>query len=189
MNYRTEPLSEGNWHFLEDLFGSNGACGGCWCMYWRTSASQFKKNKGEGNRNALREFASAQRAPGLIAFSGKQPVGWCSLGPRNDFPRMQGSRILKPVDELPVWSIVCLFVRKDFRRKGVSVALIDAAVDYARKHGAIVVEAYPHQSNGKPQPDVFVWTGLVKSFRVNGFEEVARRSENRPIMRLHLDKH
>ena len=121
--------------------------------------------------------------PGLIAYIKDDPVAWCSIAPRENFQALDRSRILKRVDDKPVWSIVCFFVSKPYRRKGISLNLIKAAVDYARGQQAGIVEGYPIDPKKENSPDVFVYTGLFSAFKKAGFVEVCRRSETRPIMR------
>ncbi len=121
--------------------------------------------------------------PGIIAYTGARAVGWCAIAPRNEYRRLETSRILKPIDEEPVWSVSCFFVAKEFRNKGLSVQLLNKAVDFAFSMGAIVVEGYPVESNQEQIPDVFAWTGLSSGFIKAGFKEIARRSDKRPIVR------
>lgn len=183
LNLEIHPLSPDRWADLETLFGEHGATGGCWCMYWRLKRADFETQKGEGNRQAFKTIVQAGEPPGLLAYAEGQPVGWCALGPRADYGTLARSRVLKPVDEQPVWSIVCFFIAKPFRRRGVSEALLKAAVAYARERGAQIVEGYPYKPKKDRLPDVFAYTGLASSFRRVGFVEVLRRSETRPIMR------
>ena len=152
-------------------------------MWWRLARSRFIEQKGEANRKAFKKIVDTGPPPGLIAYSGPRPIGWCALAPRGTFPVLERSRILKPVDAQPVWSVVCLFVAKPFRRSGISAKLLKAAAAYARKCGAKIVEGYPVDPGSRPLPDVFAWTGLAPAFRKAGFEEVLRRSKTRPIMR------
>ncbi len=171
------------WKDVEALFGPRGACGGCWCMSWRVPRSVFDANKGEKNKAALRQLVRSRLAPGVLAYSGGRPVGWCAVAPREAYPRLENSRVLKRVDDQPVWSVTCFFVAKDFRHRRVAEALLIAAVDYARSKGATVVEGYPNDLDGA-LPDAFVWTGLWPTFRRAGFKVVARRSAKRPMVRL-----
>jgi GNAT superfamily N-acetyltransferase len=157
-------------------------------MYWRLTRSQQEKQKGSGNKRALKRIVKSGQPPGLIAYAGREPIGWCSLGPRDGFSTLQRSRILKPVDETPVWSVVCFFVAKPYRRRGVTVELLHAAVRHARKRGARMLEGYPVEPKKNEMPDVFAFTGLARAFWEAGFEEVLRRSETRPIMRYKLRK-
>jgi GNAT superfamily N-acetyltransferase len=181
------PATADRWPDLERLFGAKGACGGCWCMVWRLSRSEFDRMKGDGNRAALRAIVEAGEMPGVLAYIDDQPAGWCAVAPREAYPVLARSRILKPVDERPVWSVTCLFVAKPFRRQGISVHLLRAAAEFAGAQGAHIVEGYPVEPREPGfQPDPFVWTGLASAFRDAGFEEVFRRSETRPIMRRYL---
>jgi GNAT superfamily N-acetyltransferase len=155
------PLTSKRWADFTALFGERGACGGCWCMLWRLKRAEFESQKGEGNRK----------------------LGWCSVAPRQKFSALERSRILKKIDETPVWSITCFFIDKRYRRKGLSIQLIKAAVDYVKGQGGKVLEAYPVEPRKKNMPPVFAWTGLAAGFVKAGFVECARRSETRPIMR------
>jgi GNAT superfamily N-acetyltransferase len=177
------PLTPDRWNDFASLFGKHGACGGCWCMWWRIARSRYNEQKGEKNRRAMKAIVQAGEVPGILAYDGDEPIAWCAVAPRSSFPVIERSRILKPVDDEPVWSIPCFFVAKKYRRKGVSVKLIEAAVNFARKRGGRIIEGYPVEPL-KNQPDAFVWTGLAAAFRKAGFREVARRSETRPIMRF-----
>lgn len=177
------PLTPDRWPDLERLFGERGACGGCWCMSWRLRRPEFDKNKGEGNKKALRKIVRSGAQPGILAYADGAPAGWCSIAPRTEFSFLERSRVLAPVDDQPVWSVTCFFVARPFRRKGVSVQLLKAAVALARRQGARMVEGYPQEIGARRDPDAFVWTGLASAFRKAGFKEVARRSKQRPIMR------
>ncbi|MBI3850295.1 MAG: GNAT family N-acetyltransferase [Verrucomicrobia bacterium] len=185
LHVKIHPLTPERWRDFEALFGKSGACAGCWCMWWRLPRAQWTKQKGAGNKTAIRAIVKAGEFPGLLAFVGDQPVGWCALAPRVVYPRLATSRTLKPIDDEPVWSITCFFVARPYRRRGVTVQLLKAAVDFARRNGAKLVEGYPVEPK-KVQPDVFVYTGLASAFRKAGFKEVVRRSPSRPIMRCVL---
>ena len=174
------------WKDLENLFGERGACGGCWCMWWRLSRSLFNQQKGEGNRKAIKKIVDSGEIPGILAYADVKPIGWCSVAPRERFQVLERSRILERIDEKSVWSVVCFFVAKPFRRKGVTVKLLKAAVEYAKKHKAKIVEGYPIEPKKGKFPDVFANTGLASAFLQAGFVEVLRRSETRPIMRYYI---
>jgi GNAT superfamily N-acetyltransferase len=157
------PLTAVRWDDLEELFGERGASGGCWCMWWRLKRSEYEQQKGEGNRLALKEIVDSSEIPSILAYDAEgQPVGWCSVAPREHFPVLERSRVLKRIDDKPVWSIVCLFVGKPLRRKGLTVALIKAAVEYVRESGGKIVEGYPVEPRKDRMPDVFAWTGLAR---------------------------
>ena len=177
------PLIPELWGDLEALFGSRGACGGCWCMAWRLKPKEFHAGKGEGNRRAFKALVKKGPPPGVLAYQGGTPVGWCAVAPRTSYPRLANSRVLAPVDGQEVWSVTCLFIRKEQRRRGLSPLLLYAAADLARSLGARIVEGYPADTRGEIQPAPFVWTGLPSAFSKAGFEEVMRRSATRPIMR------
>ncbi len=177
------PLTPERWADFEKLFGKCGAGGGCWCMWRRLSKREFDAQKGEGNRRAMKAIVDSGLVPGILAYHEGQPVGWCSVAPREEFPRLERSRILKPVDKQPVWSVVCFFVDKLHRRRGVAARLLEAAVEYVRERGGSIVEGYPVEPKRSGMPDLFAYQGLVSMFRSVGFTEVARRSETRAMMR------
>jgi predicted GNAT family acetyltransferase len=178
------PLTPSRWKDLEELFGERGACGGCWCMWWRIKRSEFEKQKGEGNKKAFKALVDSGTRPGLLAYREREPVGWCAVEPRSNYPALQRSRILKPVDEEPVWSVTCFFIKRGHRGEGVSRALIRGAIDYVGKKGGSIIEGYPVEPRKDRMPDAFAWTGIASAFRQEGFREVARRSETRPILRF-----
>jgi len=186
-NFHFHPVTPDRWDDLEALFGSRGACAGCWCMYWRQTRTEFERFRGQENREALKSLVDGGKVPGILAYSDDQPIGWVSVGPREDFRALERSRILKPVDDQPVWSVVCFFVARSFRHRGLTVELLKAAASYAGQSGARILEGYPSEPKSG-QPDPFVYTGVASAFRRAGFHEVARRSPSRPIMRLYLDK-
>jgi len=183
MPFTFQPLTAATWNDFVELFGVKGACGGCWCMTWRLKAADFEKQKGDGNRKAMQQLAKKNKPVGVLAFSDNKAVGWCAVAPRHEYTRLETSRVLKPVDDQPVWSISCFFIQKNFRHKGLSVLLLKAAVSFAISKGAKIIEGYPIDTKESKLPDVFAWTGFASAFRKSGFKEVERRSETRPIMR------
>ncbi|MGB7061429.1 MAG: GNAT family N-acetyltransferase [Candidatus Zixiibacteriota bacterium] len=180
------PLTIDRWKDLENLFGDRGACGGCWCMWWRLKRSEFERQKGKKNKAALKKIVKSGQAPGILAYSEGKAIAWCSIGPRDTFPALERSRVLKRIDDKPVWSVVCLFIAKGFRRKGVSAAILKAAVAFAKKIGVRIVEGYPIEPKKGRWPDAFVWTGLPSAYLKAGFKEVHRGSPTRPIMRRYI---
>ena len=181
-----QPVTPERWEDFEAVFGPRGGTGGCWCMYWRLKHSEYEAQKGDANKQLMKGIIESGHIPGIIAYAGDQPVGWCSVAPRDEFTRLDRSRILKPVDDQPVWSIVCFFIPRKHRRKGVMRQLLTAAVEYAQSQGAKIIEGYPVEPKKDTTPDVFAWTGFAEAFREAGFEEVARRSETRPFMRYYV---
>lgn len=179
------PLTDETWQDFEQLFGPRGACGGCWCMTWRLHKAAYEKLKGDGNKKAMRKLVRKNEPVGVIAYNNGEPAGWCALAPREKYVRLENSRAMKPIDDKPVWSVSCFFIGKPFRRRGLSVKLLKAALDYAKSQGASIVEAYPVEPK-KNMPDVFAWTGIVKTFTRAGFKEVIRHLPERPVMRYYL---
>jgi GNAT superfamily N-acetyltransferase len=168
------PLTAARWPDLEALFGRTGADGGCWCMFYRRSSSGFGDWNAAANRASLEAIAHREPAPGLLAYADGDAVGWTGLGPREEFIRLERSRHLGRVDDLPVWSLVCFFIRRDARSRGVAKQLLAAAVAYAADHGAPALEAYPIE----PDPEAAAvearsaYPGSVAMFEAAGFERV-----------------
>lgn len=157
-------------------------------MWWRSSHPEFIKKKGEKNKNSLKEIVYSDEIPGILAYLNEIPIGWVSVSPRETFSRLRRSRILKQIDEEPVWSIVCFFIKKEYRRKGVSLALLKAALKFIKQHGGTIAEGYPIDPKNNKYADAFAYTGLVSTFRKVGFTEIIRRSKTRPIMRFDISK-
>ena len=181
-----DPATADRWADFEKLIGERGGYGGCWCMLWRLSRPDFEAGKGDGNQKAIKALFESGTIPGLIAYDGDEPVGWCSIAPRSDLPRLRSSRVLKPIDDETVWSVTCFLIKKSHRRRGVSVTLLRAAEDFVREQGGRILEGYPIEPTKSSYPVAYAWTGFANAFRKAGFEEKARRSETRPIMRRAL---
>ena len=179
------PLTSERWGDLEKLFGEKGAFGGCWCMWWRLTGPQYKECRGQANKDAFRAVVKAGEVPGILAYSGDEPVGWCAVAPREAYLRLREERIriLRRVDDQPVWSVTCSYIAKSFREQGIMLKLLRAAIEYAREQGAQVVEGYPIDSQQLATREDALAVGPVSIFRRAGFVEVARRHEARPIMR------
>jgi GNAT superfamily N-acetyltransferase len=182
MELTIRPLTPDHWPALEDLFGENGACNACWCMYARIG-SAYRKRPRDANKAAFREIVMRGPPPGLLAFEGDLAVGWCQLTPRTDLPWLDRAWRLKRVDDLAVWSLSCLYVRKGRRRRGATSALIAAALQVAKRANAPALEAYPFDAAVSPSAS---GTGYASTFARAGFETVARRAPPRPIMRHDL---
>jgi GNAT superfamily N-acetyltransferase len=168
---------------MEALFREDSITNGCWCTYWRIKRKDFNRDFGEKNKKKMKKIVDSGKVPGILAYEGKRPIAWCSVAPREDFPVLTRSPVLKPVDDKPVWSIVCFFVSKDYREKGMMKLLIRAAMDYAKKNGAKLIEAYPVIRKASKDPQCQVYTGVFSVFSEMGFKIVAQRSKIRPIMR------
>lgn len=189
MKLTVAPLTPERWPDLEAIFGAKGCsiARGCWCMAYRLSGAREPPPPGvthaQANRAALKALVDAGHPPGLIGYRGKVPVGWVSIGPREEFARLKRSSVMKPVDEQPVWSIVCFVVPAEHRGQGVAQALLKGAVAYARQNGASLVEAYPVDKAARSNDD-FMWFGAKSMYDKAGFQEVARRKPQRPVVRL-----
>ena len=186
MNLYAYSLDNSRWNDFEELFGEKGACGGCWCMSWRLKKSEFERQKGSGNKNAMKNLVEKNDVIGVLAYVDDKPIGWCAAAPREVYKRLENSRVLKRIDDTPVWSITCLFITKEFRRKGISTELIKGAIEYAKSYKANIVEAYPVVPYDNNVPDAFLWTGTPEAFEAAGFTEVERRSKWKPIMRYYI---
>jgi len=181
-----EPLTKDNWGKFLQLFGNKGACGNCWCMYYRLKKQDYQEGKqDDGNKNAMKEIVWDNRPAGILGFYDGQPIAWCAFAPREDFLKLEKSRVHKRIDDQPVWSIPCFFIDKNFRRHGVSVELLKGVINYARKEGIKIIEAYPTTPTQEKLPDSFAWIGLYKSFERAGFTIVDQTSKNRPMVRFY----
>jgi GNAT superfamily N-acetyltransferase len=179
MKLVVRPLTPHLWPSLEDLFGCQGACRGCWCMYWRMGAA-YRKRPREQNKAAFRKIVNDGPPPGLLAFQADLAVGWCQLTPRSCLPLIDHNWRLRRVDDLPVWCISCFYVRIGYRRQGVTSTLIKAALQYAKAHGACALEAYPLDADLSPSAS---GTGYASTFERAGFRVIARHFAPRPIVR------
>ena len=193
---RIEPLTPDRLPDIAALFEEGGDPKWCWCAYFRVRGVDFSNAPKARHRGVLEtavdKGVALGRAPGLVAYDGGSPVGWISIGPREDYERLAHSKVLAPVDDIPVWSIVCFVVARRARGRGVARALLDAGIDYAREHGATTLEAYPVEiPDGERIPSSDVFRGTLAMFEQAGFAVVARRQWNastpeRPIVRLDL---
>ena len=180
------PLNLKRWDDFVTLFGERGACGGCWCMSWRLNRSDFEKQKGEGNKTAMKKLVKQNQQLGLLAYMDGKPVGWCALAPREKFVRLENARVLKRIDDQPVWSITCFFIGKEFRRKGLSSQLLKGVIVFCRKQGVKIIEAYPIIPYSSNMPAAFAWTGILASFKKASFKVAKRWSKARPIVRYYV---
>jgi GNAT superfamily N-acetyltransferase len=181
------PLTPDRWDDLVTVFDRPGDAKGCWCMFYRVRARDFERLWGQGARAAFREVVADGPPPGLLAYRDGTPVGWCAAAPREAYPRVLSSRVLRPLDDTPAcWAVVCFYVVRDERRGGVAAALLEAAVAFAADHGAAAVEGYPKDTAGADKHANGMFVGSMSMFAEAGFEEAGRRSPQRPIMRRRL---
>ena len=183
-----EPLTIRNWDQFVRLFGNNGACGNCWCMYYRLKKSDYREGKyDDRNKLAMKEIVWKNKPAGILGFYEGEPIAWCAFAPREDYIKLEASRVHKRIDDKLVWSIPCFFIHKDFRRHGVSLELLKGVIKIAKENGIQIIEAYPTIPTQEKLPDSFLWIGLFKSFEQAGFEIVDRTSKNRPMVRYYIE--
>jgi GNAT superfamily N-acetyltransferase len=181
-------LTKQTWADLEELFELPGGSivRGCWCMYYRkVGPVGVSKKHGPGNKDELHGLVRSGVVPGLVGYADDSPVGWISLGPREDYRKLERSRVMKAVDDTPVWSIVCTYVAKTHRGKGYQHKLLAGAIDYARAQGVRTLEAYPVDKPERSHDD-FMFFGSRSLYERAGFREVVRRSPTRLLMRRGL---
>jgi GNAT superfamily N-acetyltransferase len=185
--FTIEPLTKDNWAGFVELFGEKGACGNCWCMFYRLGNKEYQSGKADqGNKKAMKKIVWEGRPAGLLGFVEGQAIAWCAFAPREDFIRLEKSRVHKRIDDKKVWSVPCIFIHKDFRRAGVAEKLLKEAIKYAGENGIKILEAYPVIPGQGKLPDSFAWYGFLKSFERAGFEIVDRTSKNRPMVRYYI---
>jgi ribosomal protein S18 acetylase RimI-like enzyme len=190
------PLEPDRWNDLAGLFEEGGDPKWCWCMYFRLRSKDFAIAGAGANRSGLLALttsadADGSPAPGLIGYRDGRAVGWVSLGPRSDYERLQRSTTLRPIDDRPVWSVVCFVVSRGARGQGLARALLDGAIAYARERGAVALEAYPTPTDGTRHPAASLYRGTLGMFEAAGFKVVGwsapqANSAPRPIVRLEL---
>ncbi|HEX2979734.1 MAG TPA: GNAT family N-acetyltransferase [Anaerolineaceae bacterium] len=178
------PLTPERWDDFETLFGNRGSFSSCWCMWWRMSSAEWNTAGEDARKQAMREIVESRRVPGILAYQNDRVVGWCSVGPRADFYRIQRSRTLVALDDLPTWSVNCFVVVKEARGKGMMADLLRAAVAYAVEQGAQRVEGYPHPDREGHQSPGNLYQGTISTFRQVGFEEVEAEVNGKPVRRF-----
>jgi GNAT superfamily N-acetyltransferase len=182
------PLTADRWEDFEALVGPSGACAGCWCMWWRLTSREFRESAGLINRGLFQACVREPIPPGILAYRNGTAVGWCAIAPREKYRRLASSRILQPIDRIPVWSITCLYIGKNHRRQGLTRHLIEAACIFAGCFGASAIEAYPRASPDKPLSPLSLYTGTERSFARAGFQVAAKPTLVRRIMRKQLKR-
>jgi GNAT superfamily N-acetyltransferase len=179
------PLEPNDWPIIEKHFGDNGACGGCWCMWPRVprGGKLWEESKGEKNRASFRRLVKAGKVHAVLAFCGEEPIGWCSFGPRETFPRLETVRALKRDWSADTWSIVCFYIPARWRGRGVASRLLGEATTQAFALGAREIEGYPVVPKNPPEriPAAFAWTGVPALFEQAEYEELHRPEMSRPL--------
>lgn len=179
-----QPLTLDRWGDIEHLFSEPGDAGRCWCMWWYLKGVEFSALGREGRKRGLHDLVLSGQVPGILAYDDGQPVGWCALGPREGYGRLERSRTLRRVDDEPVWSIVCFFISRTHRGRGLMTALLKGAIDFAGSHGARVIEAYPLEFGEKRGAPGDAYTGVMSTFLTAGFREIARPNAAQRVMRF-----
>lgn len=172
MGIKIHPATSKNWKDLETLFGDHGADAGCWCLFWRMRQKDYAQGTPETNRLAHKQMLKEGKPTGLLAYLDGQAVGWCGVSPRAAFARLDSSKKIPATQLESAWSVICLFVDSAARGKGVGVALLNEAVNFARSHGATLLEAYPAETKGKQLPGRRAYAGTVELFKKAGFKPV-----------------
>ena len=181
-------LTKNDWPVIEQLFSDNGACGGCWCMWWRVpqGGKTWHEAKGDKNRDTFRRLVRADKVHAVLAFDGNEPVGWCSFGPKETFARLKRIRALQHESPEGTWAIVCFYIPARWRGRGVATALLQAATNRALELGAKAVEGYPVKlkEEGARMPGAFAWTGVPALFERSGYEEMQPAGATRLLFTL-----
>nr|MBN2278569.1 GNAT family N-acetyltransferase [candidate division Zixibacteria bacterium] len=193
VKYSFKEVSSELWPAFEALFGENGACGGCWCQWWRVSkgGKTWDATKGSPAKKMMKKLFMENRVTGLLAFNGEKAVGWCSYGPRIDYPRLEGMKAYRRedmTDVTQIWCINCFFIERHYRREGLARMMLEAAVKYIKKRRVKIIEAYPtpRTKDGQKLPAAFVYTGPLEMFEAAGFKIIQRHSHSRPLVELKL---
>jgi GNAT superfamily N-acetyltransferase len=191
-NYRYVELRPDLWPALEQLFQENGACGGCWCQWWRVEhgGKLWNEIKGEAAKARMKELTKSGQALGILAFGGDVPVGWCSFGPRAEFPRLETVKAFRRDDTAGVWCVNCFFIHRAHRGQGIARGLLDAALQVMERRRVKTIEAYPviATKDGKRLAPAFSFTGPIDIFTDRGFEEIQRLTPSKPLLRLQLKR-
>ncbi|MGF1655072.1 MAG: GNAT family N-acetyltransferase [Actinomycetales bacterium] len=171
MTWETHPVTPDRFEDFADVVNRSRRASHCWCLSHRLSAREIEELGGGSREQAMRRLCEREHPPGVVTYRDGEPVGWCNVGPRAEITRLATSRLIRPLDELPVWSIVCLVVRAGHRRQGVTTPLLDGAVGYAASRGAPAVEAYPVDPPGRMDLTM-AFVGTRAMFERAGFDVV-----------------
>lgn len=183
LSLQFHPLTPERWPDLVALFDRHGNPGYCWCTTWQLTSKEYQLMNSTGRRNALESPVNAGTPTGILAYQDGEPIGWCSIAPRETYLRLEKSKVLKRIDDAPVWSIACFFVKRSMRGRGVSLQLLNAAVIYARSQGTRIIEGYP------VEPDQsYRFMGAPSIFEQAGFHEAAIALNGRRLARYLVDQ-
>lgn len=185
-NLTIKPVNKKNWKDFELLFGPKGAYAGCWCMWWRLSRKEFESGQGPGNKQKMQALVDSGIVPGLLLYVDGQPCGWCSVAPREHFPSLERSPVLKRIDEKDVWSLVCFYTNKKFRGDNLGLNLIKGAIAYVKSRHGKIIEAYPSVLKSGNAAPVSVFMGIPSVLEKAGFKKVSQPSAAKIIMRYYI---
>jgi GNAT superfamily N-acetyltransferase len=174
MAWETHPVTPDRFEDFADVINKNRRANHCWCLSHRLQAKEIEELGGDGpdqRERAMRRLCEREHPPGVVTYLDGEPVGWCSIGPRAEIPRLAASKLIRPVDDVPVWSIICVVVRSGFRKRGVTAAMLEGALEYARSQGAPAVEAHPVDPPGRMDLTM-AFVGTRAMFERAGFEVV-----------------
>jgi GNAT superfamily N-acetyltransferase len=171
MSWETHPVTPDRFEDFADVINQNRRATHCWCLSHRLRAQDIEELGGGDREQAMRRLCERENPPGVVTYLDGTPVGWCNIGARADIPRLAKSQLIRPVDAVPVWSIICVVVRSGHRRKGVTAHLIEGAVQYAASRGAPAVEAYPVDPQGR-MDTTMAFVGTRAMFDRAGFEMI-----------------
>jgi predicted GNAT family acetyltransferase len=185
---KLRELAQTDWSVIEQLFGSRGACGGCWCMSWRREkgGKLWEESKGEPNRKEFKRLVESGEALGVLAFDGDVPVAWCAFGKRTVFPRTERMKAYSRTDIDLVWSVNCFFIGRGYRGIGLAEKLLEKAVAGIKRRKGKIIEGYPVPLTkaGDKLPAAFAYTGPEIIFKRQGFKLIQKLSASRPLYRL-----
>lgn len=181
------PLTEARWPDLEALFGPQGAFMGCWCAYWRLRHTDFGETAAAEHRTVLHDRACSDRPPGLLAYRDGEPVAWVSVEPRERFEAFAHARVYRAVDDVPVWTVTCFYLREDVRGEGLTTHLLEAVTAHVRERGGTAVEGYPEDPDDLASGGTPGYMGLSPAFEGAGFERLGELSNGRGVYRATLD--
>lgn len=189
-HWETHPVTPDRFDDLADVINPNRRETHCWCLSHRVGAKEIEQLGGGSREQAMRALCERDVPPGVVTYRDGTPVGWCNIGARSDIPRLVQSKLIRPVDDVPVWSIVCTVVRGGHRRQGVTQQLIEGAVQWARSQGAPAVEAHPVDPDGRMDLTMaFVGTRAMyerAGFEVKGQTDAVASKMPRLVMRRTL---
>lgn len=179
LRLKFRAVGRNNWRDLERLFESRGGPKHCWCMVWRAVSNEDRQRNGKARKAALHACVADLVPVGILGYLGKEPIAWCSIAPRPTYRPLGGPEDFKD-EPNAVWSLVCFFVKREWRGQGASAQLLTAAIAQARRHRAEIVETYPVD----PHSPSYRFMGFVDTFRKAGFEEIGKAGSRRHVLRL-----